>query len=63
MQEMLDPEQFMRIHRSAIVNVQHVRELETVTHGEFVFVMRCGTRVQSSRTYHDAIKQWSANPF
>ena len=63
MQEMLDPQQFMRIHRSLIVNLQHVRELETVTHGEFVFVMRCGARVQSSRTYHDAIKQWSANPF
>ena len=63
LQEMLDPQQFLRIHRSLIVNVHQVRELETATHGEFVFVLRCGARVQSSRTYHDAIKRWSANPF
>ncbi|HEU4604501.1 MAG TPA: LytTR family DNA-binding domain-containing protein [Steroidobacteraceae bacterium] len=63
LQEVLDPQQFLRIHRSLIVNVRQVKELETATHGEFVFVLRNGTRVQSSRTYHDAIKQWAANPF
>ncbi len=63
LQEVLDPQQFLRIHRSLIVNVRQVKELETATHGEFVFVLRNGTRVQSSRTYHDAIKRWAANPF
>lgn len=63
LQEVLDPQQFLRIHRSLIVNVRQVKELETATHGEFVFVLRSGARVQSSRTYHDAIKRWAANPF
>jgi two-component system LytT family response regulator len=63
LQEVLDPQQFLRIHRSLIVNVRQVKELETATHGEFVFVLRSGARMQSSRTYHDAIKRWAANPF
>jgi two-component system LytT family response regulator len=63
LQESLDPQRFLRIHRSLIVNVQRVKELETATHGEFVFVLHNGARLQSSRTYHDAIKQWAANPF
>lgn len=63
LQESLDPTSFLRIHRSLIVNVKDVKELETATHGEFVFVLRNGTRLQSSRTYNDAIKAWASNPF
>jgi two-component system LytT family response regulator len=59
----LDPRMFMRIHRSLIVNVRQVRELETGPHGEYVVVLEGGARLQSSRSYHDRIKQWAANPF
>ena len=59
----LDPERFMRIHRSLIVNVRHIAELETGAHGEYVVVLQGGTRLQSSRTYHDKIRSWAANPF
>jgi two-component system, LytTR family, response regulator len=59
----LDPAMFLRIHRSLIVNVKHVHELETGPHGEYIVVLKGGARLQSSRTYHDKIKRWAANPF
>ena len=59
----LDPQMFLRIHRSCIVNVKHIHELETGAHGEFIVVLRGGARLQASRSYHDKIKTWAANPF
>jgi two-component system LytT family response regulator len=59
----LDPAMFLRIHRSLIVNVTHVHELETGPHGEYIMVLKGGARLQSSRTYHDKIKAWASNPF
>jgi two-component system LytT family response regulator len=59
----LDPATFLRIHRSLIVNVKHVHELETGPHGEYIVVLKGGARLQSSRTYHDKIKRWASNPF
>jgi two-component system, LytTR family, response regulator len=59
----LDPKDFLRIHRSTIVNVRHVRELETGPHGEYIVVVQGGTKLQSSRSYHEKIKKWAANPF
>ena len=59
----LDPQLFLRIHRSLIVNVKHVQELETGPHGEYIVVLHGGTRLQSSRSYHDKIKKWASNPF
>jgi two-component system LytT family response regulator len=59
----VDPQMFLRIHRSLIVNVKHVQELETGAHGEFIVVLNGGARLQSSRSYHDRIKAWASNPF
>ena len=59
----LDPRMFLRIHRSLIVNARYIHELETGPHGEFIVVLQGGTRLQSSRSYHEKIKKWAANPF
>jgi two-component system LytT family response regulator len=59
----LDPQVFLRIHRSLIVNVRHIQELETGPHGEYIVVLKSGARLQSSRSYHEKIKRWAANPF
>jgi two-component system LytT family response regulator len=59
----LDPSMFLRIHRSVIVNLRHIRELETGPHGEFIVLLHGGARLQSSRSYHDKIRKWAANPF
>ena len=59
----LDPAMFLRIHRSLIVNLRHIHELETGPHGEYIVLLQGGARLQSSRSYHDKIKKWAANPF
>ena len=59
----LDPQMFLRIHRSLIVNVKHVQELETGPHGEYIVVLQGGAKLQSSRSYHEKIKAWASNPF
>ncbi len=46
----LDPRQFVRIHRSTIVNVNRVRELQPLVHGESVVILHDGTRLKLSRT-------------
>jgi two-component system LytT family response regulator len=63
LEECLDPETFMRIHRSLIVNKRHIREIQAETHGEYVLTLRGGMRLKSSRTYDRNIKAWAANPF
>jgi two-component system LytT family response regulator len=59
----LDPAKFLRIQRSYIVNVSRVKEVENAGRGEYVFVMKSGDRVQSSRTYYEQVKKWMANPW
>lgn len=63
LEECLDPETFMRIHRSVIVNKRHIQEIEPVTHGEYIITLRGGIRLKSSRTYDRNIRAWAANPF
>ncbi len=47
----LDPERFVRVHRSSIVNVEHLTRLEPWFHGEYVAFLSDGARVRVSRTY------------
>ena len=47
----LDPALFVRVHRSAFVNLDYVQKLEPYFHGEFVITLRGGARLTSSRTY------------
>jgi two-component system LytT family response regulator len=48
----LDPEEFVRIHRSTIVNIERVRELHPLFNDDHVVVLRDGTRLNLSRTYY-----------
>jgi two-component system, LytTR family, response regulator len=59
----LDPERFMRIHRSHIVNVHRISQLWTLAHGQYVIELRSGQRLQSGRTYGDKIRRVLTNPF
>ncbi len=57
----LDPQVFVRIHRSAIVNVRHVMQIETAAQGDYVLTLDNGFSIQSSRTYNEIIKKWVSN--
>jgi two-component system LytT family response regulator len=49
LEQRLDPARFVRIHRSTIVNVDRVRELQPYYRGEIVVVLHDGTRLKVSR--------------
>jgi two-component system, LytTR family, response regulator len=59
----LDPDRFVRIHRSYIVNVQYIRQLWTLAHGQYVLELASGERLQSGRTYGLKIRTLLSNPF
>lgn len=59
----LDPARFVRIHRSHIVNVQHVRQMWTLAHGQYILEMASGERLQSGRTYGEKLRTLFSNPF
>jgi two-component system LytT family response regulator len=59
----LDPERFLRIHRSYIVNLKYVRQLWKVAHGQYVLELASGARLQSGRTYGEKIRRMLSNPF
>ena len=52
----LDPRRFARVHRSAIVNVECVKQLRRRTHGEYVLVLEDGTELKLSRTHRDQLQ-------
>jgi len=52
----LDPFRFVRIHRSAIVNLRSVALLERRSHGEFEIVLKDGTHLMLSRNYRAAVE-------
>lgn len=57
LEQKLDPEMFARVHRSAIVNLQFVKEVRTESRGDFAVLLVNGQRVPMSRSYHARILQ------
>jgi two-component system LytT family response regulator len=47
----LDPMRFVRVHRSSIVNIDSILELQPISHGEFQLVLKDGHRLRVSRTH------------
>ncbi|HTV08674.1 MAG TPA: LytTR family DNA-binding domain-containing protein [Candidatus Aquilonibacter sp.] len=60
MEEKLDPQMFLRVHRSSIVNLQYVKEVRTETGGESVVVLLSGQKLAMSRSYRTRINEWLA---
>ncbi len=54
----LDPARFMRIHRSTIVNLDRVREIQPLVHGEYRVVLTDGTKLSLSRGYRDRLARF-----
>jgi len=56
LEQELDENILQRIHRSTIVNVKHVKEMESHINGEYFLTLDSGHRVKLSRTYKDKLK-------
>ena len=55
MLQRLPAREFLRVSRSAIVNLKHVREVQPLFNGCFVFILQNGIRVESSRRFRRQI--------
>jgi two-component system, LytTR family, response regulator len=53
----LDPNSFLRVHRSAIVNLHHVKEVKNESDGDATVVLKSGEQVQMSRSYRSKIQK------
>jgi two-component system LytT family response regulator len=58
----LEPARFVRVHRSAIVNIDSIVRLEPVSHGEFDIILKHGGHTRVSRTYRSALEQRLGQP-
>lgn len=57
MEAQLNPAQFLRIHRSQIVNISRIKELQPHFNGEFIVVLHSGAKLKISRGYRDRAKE------
>jgi len=55
MERKLDPKQFLRIHRSIIVNVKKIRGVQPCNSGEFIVTLTSGKELPSSRGYRESL--------
>jgi two-component system, LytTR family, response regulator len=51
----LDPDRFLRIHRSTIVNVRRIKELQPCNSGEYILVLKDGKELSCSRGYRTGL--------
>jgi two-component system, LytTR family, response regulator len=58
LEKRLDPRSFQRIHRSAIVNLNQVREVKPHTNGECFLMLTSGAQVKVSRSYREVVARF-----
>jgi two-component system LytT family response regulator len=61
LEQELDPQLFVRVHRSAIVNTKQISKLVTQVSGEYLLVLDNGQELKVSRSYRDKVKAALAN--
>jgi two-component system LytT family response regulator len=62
LERQLDPERFVRIHRSAVVAIDRVRELHPATHGDFDVVLHDGTHLTLGRRWRERLERALRRP-
>jgi len=57
LEEKLPPDRFVRISRSTIVNIESIKELHPMFHGEYMVTLQNGMRVTLTRGYREQLRQ------
>jgi two-component system LytT family response regulator len=52
----LDPDRFFRVHRSTLVNLDRVKEVQALFHGDHVVILQDGTRLKLSRNRKEKLE-------
>ena len=52
---------FIRISRSTIVNIEPIKELQPLFHGEYAVILRDGTKLTLSRNYRSSLSRLMGN--
>jgi two-component system LytT family response regulator len=58
----LDPDKFFRIHRSRIVNLERVKEMQPWFNGEYVVILKNGVKLTLSRGYREKLQERLGKP-
>ena len=56
LEKQLDPAKFSRIHRSTIVNLDRIRELQPHVHGDYAVILQNGAQLKLSRSYRPKLE-------
>lgn len=57
LESQLDPKKFVRIHRSSIVRIDRIQELQPWFHGEYRVILNSGTQLTLSRKYREKLQE------
>ncbi len=57
MEKRLNPDLFVRIHRSSIVNIERIKELKSYFHGDYIVYMKDGSELKLSRRYWSRVEE------
>jgi len=55
LEQKLDPETFVRVHRSSIVNIERIKSLQPLFNGDHLIILNSGEEINMSRTYHEKL--------
>lgn len=55
MEARLDPVKFARIHRSCIVNIDFIKEMQSTSHGDYIAILKNGTTLAISRRFRERL--------
>jgi two-component system LytT family response regulator len=62
LEQRLDPQKFIRIHRSTIVNIEKIKALRLNEHSDFDVYLLTGVKLRLSRTYRAHFEEMTGNP-
>jgi len=63
LESMLDPKKFLRASRSAIVNIEKIKELHPLFRGEYEIVLHTGARLTLGRAYREKLQELLGHTF
>ena len=62
LEEKLDPSRFIRVHRSAMVNISRIKEIQPWFNGEYTITLESGANVTTGQSHRETLRSLMENP-